>query len=397
MKYIFLGLAGMVLSAVPGPSRAGEVSRRAFGALPDGKPVQAIKLTNHRGMAVTVITLGASLQSVIVPDRRGRNGDVLLGHATLAEYLAKRQYMGATVGRVANRIGGGRFTLDGQAYQVNRNDGENTLHGGQVGFDQIVWDLVATNASRDSAEVKLHHASPDGAQGFPGNVDVSVTYRLDERNCLTIRFAARTDRPTVLALSNHAYWNLAGEGTRFGALDQLLTIPAEAYTPVDAGLIPTGEVRPVAGTVFDFRRQHAIGERVRDFADEQIRIGRGYDHNWVVTRSATAHPHLMARLSEPHSGRVVELWSDQPGLQFYSGNFLDSTTHGKAGRLYRQGDAIVLEPQAFPDTVNRPDFGSVRLAPGETYRNTIIYKFAVSGRPSVQRTISGTKGKVAAR
>jgi len=372
-----LRLVAAVLWCVAVPSEAAEFRLRTFGQMPDGRVVSAVTLTNHHGMAVTVITLGASLQAVIVPDAKGNKGDILLGHAALDQYLAKRQFMGATVGRVANRIGGGRFTLDGANCQITRNDGANALHGGTAGFDQAIWDVSSTRASPDSAEVTLRHVSPDGDQGFPGAVDVSVRYRLDERNQLTISYSATADRPTVIALSSHGYWNLAGEGSRFGALDAALTIPAERYTPVDAALIPTGELRAVAGTDFDFRKPRVIAERVRDAAEGQIAIGRGYDHNWAVTGAVTAKPHLMARLSDPHSGRMMELWSDQPGLQFYSGNFLDATTHGKSGKFYREGDAIVLEPQAFPDTVNHPQFGSIRLAPGQTYRSTIEYKFSI--------------------
>jgi len=354
---------------------AADFSQSNFGTMPDGTAVPSVTLVNRHGVSVTVIALGASLQSVIVPDAKGHKDDILLGHATLDDYLAKRQFMGATVGRVANRIANGRFSLDGRDYQVTQNDGTNALHGGKMGLDQSVWHVAPPVTDRDAAEVTFQHVSPDGDQGFPGALDISVTYRLDEHDQLTILYAAHADRPTVVALSSHGYWNLAGEGSRFGALDQSLTIPAETYSPVDAGLIPTGEFRPVAGTVFDFRQPQVIGARVRSSTDAQIKIGRGYDHNWVVTRTATAQPHLMARVSDPHSGRAMELWSDAPGVQFYSGNFLDGTTHGKAGQYYRQGDAIVLEPQAFPDTVNHASFGSVRLAAGATYHSTIIYKF----------------------
>jgi aldose 1-epimerase len=343
--------------------------------MPDGRPVEAITLTNKRGVSVTIITYGAALQSLLLPDLNGEKVDVALGHASLAEYLAKPLFMGATVGRVANRIAAGRFTLDGRVYQVAVNDGPNALHGGAVGFDKVVWQIVDADKRQDWAQVLLRYTSPDGDQGFPGKLDVTALYRLDEQDALSIEYRATTDRATVVSISNHAYWNLAGEGSSAGAMDQVLEIPADTYLPVDRSLIPTGEFRPVDATPFDFRRPRAIGDRVRSAADEQIRFGRGYDHNWVVVRAPTKETHLMARLSDPRSGRSFELWSNQPGLQFYSGNFLDGTTRGKTGQLYRQGDAIVLEPQAFPDTVNQVAFGDIRLAPGQTYRDDIIYRF----------------------
>lgn len=363
------------------PAFAAEVSRRPFGVMPDGRQIEAVTLSNSHAVSATIISYGAALQSLILPDQRGRKADVALGHASLQAYLEKRQFMGATVGRVANRIAGGRFTLDGRVYQVTRNDGPNALHGGTEGFDRVVWKVLDARAGPSSAEVLLRYVSPDGEQGFPGRVEVTALYRLDENNKLTIEYRATSDRPTVVSLSNHAYWNLAGEGSGFSALDQMLEIPANAYLPVDATLIPTGKFKTVVGTPFDFRRAHSIGQRVRLASDEQIRIGRGYDHNWIVTRAPTKESHLMAKVTDPHSGRSFELWSDQPGLQFYSGNFLDGTTYGKAGQFYRQGDAIVLEPQAFPDTVNRSEFGSVRLEPGKTYRNIIIYRFNSRSRP----------------
>ncbi|MDE2303002.1 MAG: galactose mutarotase [Sphingomonadales bacterium] len=370
-----LGFAVAAALLPAAASANAEPSRRRFGTLPDGTAIEAITLANHHGMAVTVITLGASLQAVIVPDAKGHRDDVLLGYADVAGYLARRQFMGATVGRVANRIAGGGFLLDSRRYRITRNDGANALHGGAAGFDQAVWQVARVHEGRDGEDVALRHVSRDGDQGFPGTVVATVRYRLDEHSRLTITCGATSDRPTVVALSNHAYWNLAGEGSRFSAMDQRLTIPAARYLPVDASLIPTGELRKVAGTPFDFRRPRAIGQRVRDGDDEQIRVGRGYDHNWVLARAPTPDVHPMARVSDPHSGRAMELWSNQPGLQFYSGNFLDGTSRGKAGGLYREGDAIVLEPQAFPDTVNHPGFGSIRLDRGQRYRNTIVYRF----------------------
>jgi aldose 1-epimerase len=354
----------------------GEAKRSEFGRLADGRAVAAVTLANSRGMSATLISLGAAIQTVVVPDREGRMADVALGHAEVEAYVAQPQYVGATCGRVANRIARGRFTLDGIDYQVPPNNGANALHGGPGGFDKLLWDVA--EVGRDFVLFRL--VSPDGDQGFPGTVEATARYSLGESNTLQVEYRATTDLPTLVSLTNHAYWNLAGEGAPETAMGHLLTIPADHYLPTDPGAIPTGEFRPVAGTPFDFRTPMAVGARVRDAADAQIRIGRGYDHNWVVARDIAAEPRLLARVEEPGCGRVLELLSNQPGLQFYSGNFLDGTSVGKSGRLYRQGDAIVLEPQMFPDTPNRPEFGSVRLDPGETYRNLIQFRFSTSPR-----------------
>lgn len=351
-----------------------EISTTHFGTLPDDETVAAITLRNRRGVTARIITYGASLQSVEVPDRAGALADVTLGHATLQEYLDQPQYLGSTVGRVANRIAGGRFTLDGRDHRVPANDGAHSLHGGERGFDKANWRLAEIGEGKAS----LHHVSPDGDQGYPGTLSVTATYKLDDDDTLSVEYLATTDRPTIVNLSNHAYWNLAGEGSTEGAMGHLLTIPADHFLPSDAGLIPTGEFRPVAGTPFDFRRPTAIAARLRDARDAQIRVGRGYDHNWVVARRPSDSPRLLALLEHPPSGRRMELLSNQPGVQFYSGNFLDGTTVGKSGRLYRMGDAVALEPQMFPDTPNRPEFGSIRLDPGETYRNIILWRFSAS-------------------
>ncbi|QXQ05034.1 galactose mutarotase [Sphingosinicellaceae bacterium] len=351
-----------------------DASTSTFGALADGRPVAAVTLTNQAGVAVTVIAWGATLQAVVLPGRDGSRADVALGCADMAGYLAKPSYFGATVGRFANRIAKGRFTLDGTSYQAPVNDGPNSLHGGTVGFDKVLWDVVGVT-SGPTASVTLRHVSRDGDQGFPGTLTVDAVYSLDEASVLTIEYRATTDRPTIVNITSHAYWNLGGEGSAGGAMGHLVTIPADSFTPVDATLIPTGELKPVAGTVFDFRTPRAVGNGVRDGHDQQIVLGRGYDHNWVIGPTPTPANHLMATVSEPVSGRRFALWSNQPGLQFYSGNFLDGTVIGKSGNLYRQGDALVFEPQLFPDTPNQPAFGSARLEPGQTYRNVIVYKF----------------------
>lgn len=375
MRYWQIGMMLLAATGAASAASAATVARAPFGTLPDGEAVEGITLANKRGMSVRIITYGAALQSVIVPDRRGRAADVTLGYPSMTGYLTKSEYFGATVGRVANRIALGRFTLDGRTYQTPVNNGPNALHGGTKGFDKVNWRVVNVTQG-PTASVALQYLSPHGDQGYPGTLATTATYSLDERNMLSVEYRATTDRPTVVNLSNHAYWNLAGEGSSEGAMGHLLTIPAEHYTPTDPNAIPTGEFRPVAGSVFDFRRPTAIGARVRDASDRQIVFGKGYDHNWVVARTLSASPRLLARVEEPRSGRVMEIFSNQPGIQFYSGNFLDATVIGKAGRLYRQGDAIVLEPQMFPDTPNRPEFGSVRLDPGQTYRNLIQFRFS---------------------
>ena len=369
--------AGQAMAAIGGVDAAeARVARTPFGNLADGTQVEAITLTNDRGLQARIITYGAAIQSMIVPDRDGRGADVVLGYPTLQGYLAKSEYFGATVGRVANRIARGRFTLDGKTYQTPVNDGPNSLHGGTVGFDKRNWSVVSVKDGA-RASVTLQLVSADGDQGYPGTLTVRAVYSL-EPDALRVVYSATTDRATVVNLTNHAYWNLAGEGSAEGAMGHLLTIPAEHYSPTDAGAIPTGVFEPVVGTVFDFRNATAVGARVRAGADPQIVYGKGYDHNWIIARTPSRSPRLLARAEEPRSGRVMEVLSNQPGIQFYSGNFLDGTVIGKAGHLYRQGDAIVLEPQMFPDTPNRPEFGSVQLSPGQTYRNTILFRFSTA-------------------
>ena len=357
------------------PASGVEVVRTTFGTLPDGRIVPAVTLTNRHGVAATVIGWGAALQSLVMPDGHCGRADVVLGYAGLKDYLDHPQYFGATVGRFANRIAAGKFTLDAKTYQVPVNNGANSLHGGTAGFDKQLWQVVNT-AGGPTGHVTLRHVSPDGAMGYPGTLTVDATYTLGEDDRLTIEYRATTDKPTIVNITNHSYWNLSGEGSANGAMEHRVTIAADSFLPTDAGAIPTGEVRSVAGTAFDFRTPHAVGERVRDATDVQLVFGRGYDHNWIVGRGVTVDQHLMARVADPLSGRGFELWSNQPGLQFYSGNFLDGTTAGKAKRIYRAGDAIVFEPQIFPDTPNQPAFGSARLAPGETYRNVITYRLS---------------------
>ncbi len=374
-----LSVGTVLASIAASPVVATDTKRFDFGKLPDGRVVAAVTLSNKRGVSATIIAYGATLQSLVMPDRTGKRADVALGYASIADYLAKPQYFGSTVGRFANRIAKGHFELDGKTYQTPVNNGVNSLHGGTVGFDKVLWQ-VADVQSGPSASVKLRYVSPDGDQGYPGTMTVDATYSLDEANALTIDYRATTDRPTIVNVTNHAYWNLSGEGSPNGAMGTLVTIPADSYIPTDSGAIPTGAVKTVAGTVFDFRQPHAIGERVRTANDEQIVFGRGYDHNWIIGREVTLAQHMMARAYDPVSGRGFELWSTQPGLQFYSGNFLDGTSSGKSGHIYREGDAFVMEPQIFPDTPNQPSFGSARLEPGQSYRNVMTYRLTFGQR-----------------
>jgi aldose 1-epimerase len=361
-------------AALPASALAADYARASFGKTPDGVEIEAITLTNGHGVSATVITYGATLQALVAPDRAGAKADIVLGFADAGAYVKNASYFGASVGRFANRIGKGQFTLDGQAYQLALNDhGLAALHGGVKGFDKQVWTVTEVKRG-PVASVTLRHVSPDGEEGYPGTLTATATYALDEKNQLTVTYGATTDKPTIVNITNHALFNVAGEGSADGAMGNVLTLAANGYTPVDAELIPTGAITPVAGTPFDFRTPHVVGERLRDARDPQIVVGRGYDHNMVLTGKAGAAPRLAARLADPKSGRVLEILSDQPGIQFYTGNFIDGTLVGKSGKIYRQGDGIALEPQHFPDAPNKPAFAPVRLDPGQTYSNTMVFK-----------------------
>jgi aldose 1-epimerase len=353
-----------------------EAQRTSFGTLEDGRKVEAVELSNSNGMSARIITLGAAIQALTVRDAQGKSADVVLGYNTAAEYLAKPQYFGVTVGRYANRIAKGKFTLDGKSYVLATNDGPNHLHGGRQGFDKVLWSIDSVK-SGSPASVVMSYVSPDGEEGYPGTLKVTATYSLNDRNELAIDYKATTDKPTIVNITNHAYFNLAGEDSNESILGHRLMLAADTYTPVDASLIPTGEKRPVAGTPFDFRTPTEIGARVRDGKDEQMRFGRGYDHNFVVN-GAAGTMRLAARVEHPGSGRVMEVLTTAPGIQFYSGNFLDGTSVGKNGHIYRMGDALCLEPQVFPDSPNQPGFPSARLDPGQTYTNSMILRFSTA-------------------
>ncbi|MGW8189703.1 aldose epimerase family protein [Sphingomonas hankookensis] len=344
--------------------------RTAFGTL-DGQPAEAIELTAGT-LSARILPLGATLQSLCVPDRDGTVADIVLGFDDVQSYRDRPSWFGVTVGRYANRIAHGRFSLDGRTYTLETNNTPNHLHGGSDGFDQRLWDVAEVGQDDGAAWVRLTLTSPDGDAGYPGTLHASATYMLTPE-ALTIAYAATTDAPTVVNLTNHAFFDLGGQGE---AMRHLLTIEADQFLPVDATSIPTGERRAVAGTPFDFRSCHTIGERVRDGRDEQIAIGRGYDHNFIV-RGKVGVLCPAAVLADPTSGRVMDVAVTAPGLQLYAGNFLNGAQAGKGGRLYRQGDAVCLEPQAWPDTPNRSDFPSARLDPGQRYESVMRFAFSV--------------------
>jgi len=371
-------MAGLVCgAAIAGSANAATARREPFGALPDGTRIESVVLTGTNGVSARIMTLGATLQSFSGPDRSGKIADVTLGYDDARSYVEHPNYWGQTIGRYANRIAGGRFALDGRTYQLTRNDKTNSLHGGVVGFDKRVWQIVDVGEAGGKAKVALRLVSPAGDQGYPGTLTVTTTYTLDDQGSLTIDYAASTDVPTVVNLTNHALFNLAGEGAPGGVLTHRFMVAAHRYTPVNDALIPTGEQRAVAGTPFDFTSPRVLDEVVRDGRDPQIVVGRGIDHNFVLDAGKTAEPKLAARLEDPRSGRVLEVLTDQPGIQVYTGNFLDGTLIGKNGHVYRMGDGIALEPQLFPDTPNHPAFGTARVGPDKPYRHRMIYRLSV--------------------
>jgi len=371
-----MGLPGVSLAAAQtakSPSSVKKLNPRLtmqpFGKTHDGREVDLYTLTNQNGMAVGIMNYGGVIVTLKAPDRHGKFEDVVLGYDKLDPYLGKNPYFGALVGRYANRIGGAKFTLDGKEYHLPKNDGPNCLHGGINNFSKQVW---AVKPSPTEAKIELQYVSADGEEGFPGKMTATVTYSLDDKNELRIDYAAVSDKPTVVNLTNHSYFNLAGQGNGT-ILNHLLTIYGSKTTPVDATLIPTGELKPVAGTPFDFTKPTRIGERI-NADDQQLKFGRGYDHNWVLDHSGSLS--LAARAEDPGSGRVLEVLTDQPGVQFYTGNFLDGTDHGKGGKVYQQRYGFCLETQHFPDSPNKPSFPSVVLRPGGHYHTTTVFRFS---------------------
>jgi aldose 1-epimerase len=348
------------------PAR-GDIDKMGFGKTSDGTPVELYVLKNGK-TAVKVMTYGAIVTEIDTPDRDGKEGDIVLGFDNLEGYLGKHPYFGATVGRVANRIAKAKFTLNGKDYTLAQNDGPNTLHGGLKGFDKVVWKAEEVK-SPDGPSVKMSYRSPDGEEGYPGNLDVSVTFTVTDENELRIEYTATTDKATPINLSNHSYFNLGGR-TSESILGHELMLEASRYTPVDSTLIPTGEIAPVAGTPLDFTKPTAIGARIDQLKGEP----KGYDHNFVLDSGTSVV--LAARAYDPKTGRVLEMLTTEPGVQFYSGNFLDGTNVGKDGIAYRKHHGFCLEAQHYPDSINHPNFPNAVLEPGATYRQKTIYRFS---------------------
>ena len=349
-----------------------QVRKQAFGMTASQEAVELYTLTNANGMEARIMTYGGTVVSLKVPDRHGKIGDIVLGYETLDGYLKNSPFFGAIIGRYGNRIGKGSFSLNGRHYTLPKNNGDNTLHGGLKGFDKVVWKAKEVK-SNGGIGLSFSYISKDGEEGFPGNLTVTVVYTLTNNNELKIEYTAGTDKDTVVNLTNHSYFNLGGEGA---ILNHELMIDASRFTPVDSGLIPTGELRSVKGTPMDFTQATAIGARI-DQQDEQLTVGRGYDHNWVLNNgTGTGRLALAARVYEPGSGRVMEVYTTEPGIQFYSGNFLDGSITGKGGQVYKQRYGFCLETQHFPDSPNKPGFPSTVLKPGQKYKTTTIYRFS---------------------
>lgn len=354
-------------------SASESIVRKAFGKTPEGKAVELYTLTNRNGMEASITTYGGIVVSLTAPDRNGQYADVVLGFDQLEGYLAGHPYFGALVGRYGNRIAKGKFTLDGKEYTLAVNNGENHLHGGLKGFDKAVWQARGS-INKTGVKLALNYTSADGEEGYPGNLAVEVAYTLTDNNELKIEYSATTDKPTPVNLTNHSYFNLAGQGSG-DILGHELMIAADRFTPVDKGLIPTGELRPVEGTPFDFRKPTAIGARIEQ-DDEQLKFGGGYDHNFVLTKRQEGALELAASVYEPKSGRLMEVSTTEPGIQFYCGNFLDGKNVGKGGKVYNFRNGLCLETQHFPDSPNKPQFPSVILKPGKKYATTTVYKFS---------------------
>ena len=344
------------------------MNQQPWGTMPDGTPVTVYTLKNDHGMEARITTYGGAVVSLTAPDRNGKWADVVLGMDSLAGYRSQSNFFGALIGRYGNRIGHAQFTLDGKTYHLPKNDGDNTLHGGPQGFDKKVWVAKTVPGG-----LELTYVSKDGEEGFPGTLTAHVVYMLTDNNELRIDYTATTDKPTVVNLTNHSYFNLKGAGEG-DVLEHQVMINADRMTPVDAGLIPTGELKPVKGTPFDFTKATAIGARIND-QDQQLQYGKGYDHNFVLNRTGSGLVKA-AEVYEPTTGRVMEVLTTQPGLQFYTGNFLDGSVKGKGGKAYPRRGAFCMETQHFPDSPNKPSFPSTELKPGQTYHTATVYRFS---------------------
>lgn len=348
------------------------IEKSVFGKTPQGETVDLFTLANSQGLRVRIMTYGAIVVSLEVPDREGQWDDIVLGHDELEGYLKNDPYFGAIVGRYGNRIAKGKFSLQGEEYQLAVNNGENHLHGGIRGFDKVVWK-AETKEETDALSVALSYVSPDGEEGYPGNLSCTVIYTLNNQNDLKIRYRATTDKVTIINLTHHSYFNLAGQGKR-DVLDHELQLAADRFTPVDEGLIPTGEMQPVEGTPLDFRKPVAIGARIEQ-DDQQLKYGGGYDHNWILN-SQDGSLALAAEVYEPSTGRIMKVFTTEPGIQFYSGNFLDGSIVGKKGLIYKRRFGFCLETQHYPDSPNQSHFPSVVLKPGETYTHATVLRFS---------------------
>ena len=372
-KSLVPALAGAVLLAGCSsfkPASPDNVTTQTFGKLPDGRQVHLFTLRNSKGTEARIMNYGGIIVSLKVADRNGKFGDVVLGYDNLDGYLKESPYFGAMIGRYGNRIAKGKFTLNDKTYTLATNNDQNHLHGGIKGFDKVLW-IPTIIARADGPSLKLQYTSVDGEEGYPGNLSVTAIYTLTEDNAIKLEYTATTDKATVVNLTQHSYFNLAGKGDILG---HEVMMPADRFTPVDETLIPTGELKPVEGTPFDFRKPTTIGARIEQ-ADEQLKFGKGYDHNWVFSK-ATGQFTTLAVVTEPTTGRMLEVLSTEPGLQFYSGNFLDGKLVGKGGWAYQFRNAFAMEPQHFPDSPNKPNFPSVVLKPGQVYKNTIMFRFS---------------------
>jgi aldose 1-epimerase len=375
IEWIFvLGAGACLVGCVTAKSPASNTSKKPFGATPDGQPVELYTLRNAQGAEADIMTYGGIVQSLKMPDRNGNFGDIVLGYDDLAGYIKETPYFGALVGRYGNRIGKAKFTLEGNTYTLATNNGPNSLHGGLKGFDKVVWKVVKAEVGPTGPRLELNYLSKDGEEGFPGNLNVTATYTLTDDNELRLAFKATTDKPTVVNLTHHSYFNLRGQGNG-DILGHEVYMNADKTTPVDKELITTGAFASVAGTPFDFRKPTTIGARIND-PDPVLQYGPGYDHNWVINKPP-GELGLQARVYEPTTGRVMEVLSDEPGLQFYAGNFLDGSIKGKGGVAYQIHTGFCMEPQHYPDSPNKPQFPTTELKPGQTYKNVIIYKFSV--------------------
>ena len=371
--FFLITLAIVFISCQSNNKNQSMVEKRIFGKLADGTEVFSYTLKNAKGMEARIIAYGAAVVSLTAPDRNGKFADVVLGYNNIEGYVADKAYFGAIVGRYGNRIGKGKFKLEGKDYQLSINNGENHLHGGVEGFNKKLWTVIAAEATPIGSTITLKYVSQDGEEGYPGKVELTVVYNLTNENELSIKYSATTDKTTILNPTHHSYFNLTGDPNKI-ILDHELMIDTDNFTPVDSGLITNGKFATVTNTPMDFRTAKKIGQDIEaDF--EQLKFGGGYDHNWVLNQ----HQEKIfkcADLYEPVSGRFMEVWTDQPGLQFYCGNFLDGTVKGKNGIMYKKRTGLCLEAQCFPDSPNKPEWPTVVLTTGKVYRQTTIYKFS---------------------